>query len=519
MSHSKVRPTHLNRSAVIYVDDDAPPSGNGMSWATAHRCLQDALAVATHDDEIHVAEGIYKPDQGVGHKPGDRHAAFQVGNGLTIRGGFRHHRKDFAICDPNRYLTILSGDLAGNDSSDSKDRYQENSFHVVVAGGGIDADTVLDGITITGGRHIDDPASQACGGGLEMWDCRMTLRRCVFIDNRADFSGGAIYASGCAPLLEECLFAANRADRGGACFWRNSQPRFRRCQWVDNVAVTDGGAILMTGGILTVQDCDFVENRAGGYGGAIMSWGMTKMNGCRFEGNLSTEEAFFSFPEAEVSTCEFSGNTRNRTDSGNQQPPLDSAIVRPDNDYGYREPFEDEQTTHVPLPEVVSERIRIIVLEWFDTAYFEGPQKYADLFGPVFRISVPKMSFELYAFLVRDVITSSYEIRFVLYDPDSGMVSAGSEVISGRSQFEGLRPLVRFEDLEDDGVPELILVENFHWGTECNTVTFHYFRFGTELSFIRLYDKKIELSQLEAGEDPKIVPEDTGDQDADRGTP
>ena len=44
----------------IYVDETK--NGDGSSWGTAYKYLQDALADAVTNDEIWVAEWTYKPD-------------------------------------------------------------------------------------------------------------------------------------------------------------------------------------------------------------------------------------------------------------------------------------------------------------------------------------------------------------------------------------------------------------------------------------------------------------------------
>ena len=54
---------------VLYVDDDAPPGGDGTSWFSPFKYLQDGLAAASSDpsvSEIRVACGVYKPDQDEG---------------------------------------------------------------------------------------------------------------------------------------------------------------------------------------------------------------------------------------------------------------------------------------------------------------------------------------------------------------------------------------------------------------------------------------------------------------------
>lgn len=49
---------------MIYVDDDAQPGGDGLTWTTAYASVQDALGDASQNPsvtEIHVAQGTYKP--------------------------------------------------------------------------------------------------------------------------------------------------------------------------------------------------------------------------------------------------------------------------------------------------------------------------------------------------------------------------------------------------------------------------------------------------------------------------
>ena len=71
---------------IIFVDADATGTGTGLSWANAYKFLQDGLAIADANDEIRVAQGIYKPDEDSAHPngTGSRTATFQLINGVSI---------------------------------------------------------------------------------------------------------------------------------------------------------------------------------------------------------------------------------------------------------------------------------------------------------------------------------------------------------------------------------------------------------------------------------------------------
>ena len=90
--------------------------------------LQDALRGAWGGDEIRVAQGTYKPDLGSDVVRGDRLASFTLRNTVTLKGGYAGLTEpDPDKRDVNKYRTILSGDLAGNDVhvSDSRSLLNE----------------------------------------------------------------------------------------------------------------------------------------------------------------------------------------------------------------------------------------------------------------------------------------------------------------------------------------------------------------------------------------------------------
>jgi hypothetical protein len=315
---------------IVCVDADAIGSNDGSSWQNAYVCLQDALAAARYGDEIRVAQGLYKPDQGPGITPGDRTATFQLKNGVTLKGGYA----GFGEPDPDdrdieRYETVLSGDLNSDDIRVKSPRElldgptrAENSFHVVTSSGTTNT-AILDGFTVSGGNaNASDWRSEyAYGGGLysrhgnqEVRNCTLTensaffggggmcnleasnskLMNCRFVENFSRYDSGAMRNEDSNPTLTDCFFIANRAElkHGGAIDNYTSAPVLNNCLFMRNSSDGTGGALgNLKHSNPNLTNCRFIANIAGMRGPAIDN--TTRSNAilynCTFKGNLGSK--------------------------------------------------------------------------------------------------------------------------------------------------------------------------------------------------------------------------------------
>jgi predicted outer membrane repeat protein len=283
---------------IRYVDDDAPTGNNeGSSWADAYNYLQDALAAAQSGDEIHVAQGVYKPDQGNGIMPGDRTATYQLINGVTIKGGYA----GFGEVDPNArdikmFETILSGDLNGDDvevgnTEDllTEPTRAENSYRLVLAHYWTDATAVLDGFTITGG-NADGSHLNGIGAGIHIsGDSTVTLANCTFTRNSSADWGGAVCNQG-GPMLTNCVLTGNSARGGGGISSKHSESHTMtiiNCIISGNTASERGGGIESWESHSIIVNSKIIKNSARGRGGGIYmdEDSSIALTGCTVSGN------------------------------------------------------------------------------------------------------------------------------------------------------------------------------------------------------------------------------------------
>ncbi|MHC4320402.1 MAG: right-handed parallel beta-helix repeat-containing protein, partial [Planctomycetota bacterium] len=282
------------QAATIYVDDDAGPGGDGLTWATAYRFLQDALADAAASGglvtEIRVAQGTHTPDRDEAGNitPGDRDVSFQLVSGLAVRGGYA----GVGAADPDErdvdtFETVLSGDLLDNDGPDFLNN-DENSWQVLNALELTDAE--LDGLTVTSGS-AQGKLFDGVGGGLYADASALDIAHCTFRDNSSDNHGGAIYLDDTlGVVISDCVFENNRSLGGPGA--------------------GGGGIAGFFDTDTVVSGCEFTGNSAGNVGGGIaVSW--------------SYEEV----PAFRLADCTFTDNTAARTGGGAFLQDLDATVV------------------------------------------------------------------------------------------------------------------------------------------------------------------------------------------------
>jgi hypothetical protein len=299
---------------IIYVDADAPGANDGSSWEDAHKYLQDALADANSSPmpvQIRVAQGIYKPDQGAGITLGDRTRAFQLINGVTMKGGYA----GFGAPEPNArnialYETVLSGDIRR--ASDTSD----NCYHVFYhpKGLNLDATAILDGFTITGG-NARSSWPHDCGGGMfNEENSNPTLTNCTFSGNSANRYGGGMYNYKSSPTVTNCTFSGNSAAYGGGMYnVDNNSPKVEDCIFTNNSA-NRGGGMHNYNSSPTVKGCTFSGNSAGYGGGVSNEDSSPTMTNCTFNRNSSEQKGGGMYNDGSsptVKVCTFTANSTN----------------------------------------------------------------------------------------------------------------------------------------------------------------------------------------------------------------
>ena len=280
-------------AGAIYVDATAVAGAkDGTSWADAYIYLQDALAEAiTEPNEIWVAQGTYRPDHDSANPTGSkqRTATFQLLNDVEIYGGFPPDGSLWGDRDPNAYLTILTGDLNGDDGPDFINN-GDNSYHVVTATG-TSATAVLDGFTITAGNANTDSGANSYGGGIYNDGGNTVIANCTITGNWAMASGGGMYNDSSSATVENCTFSHNSSGSlgGGMYNYWSDWLVISGCTFIQNSAGDWGGGVFNENSNPMLTVCKFTANQADSYGGGMYNYDISSptLTNCTFTGNLA----------------------------------------------------------------------------------------------------------------------------------------------------------------------------------------------------------------------------------------
>jgi len=301
----------------IYVDADAVAgTDTGTSWPNAYLHLQDALdetnASGSTDYEIWVAEGVYYPDEestGTDHTNNSQNESFLfLYNNVKLYGGFSGGETSLNQRDWETNLTILSGDIDGNDTNtdgnfiaeDWNDISSSNAYHVVVLDGStneeITLSTVVDGFTITAGQADEGYLGTygQKGGGILCYaagfptrgECSSTLRNLTIQGNRGDYGGGVALVTETVgvsnPFLTNISMIGNLAANSGGGMWSTvssdaageSSPALVNVRFWENYAISwGGGGMYITvhkgTGNPTLTNVEFYNNQTDNYGGGM----------------------------------------------------------------------------------------------------------------------------------------------------------------------------------------------------------------------------------------------------------
>ncbi len=247
--------------AILYAKPAAAGTGDCSSWTNACT-LQTALGGAVSGDEIWVMIGTYSPGS-------NRTDTFQLKNGVGVYGGFDGTETARSQRNPQANVTILTGDVNGDDGPDFANN-GENNYHVVTASGEIDATAVLDGFTVSGGNADGANPNNLGGGMYNDWNASPTLNDVTFSGDSAQYGGGMYNGVAGNSSLSNVTFSGNSAaqDGGGMYSDWGGNLTLSNVTFSGNSAAQDGGGMYNNGNNSgTLSNVTFSGNSAENGGG------------------------------------------------------------------------------------------------------------------------------------------------------------------------------------------------------------------------------------------------------------
>ena len=264
--------------ATTYYADAAKAdnSGDGLTWATAKKDVQNAIDLAVNGDQVWVKAGIYKPSACTTCNTTDREVSFVMKNGVAIYGGFTGIETMLSERSWVTNVTTLSGDIGtSNDNSD-------NSYHVIFNNNnGLNSTAVMDGFTVTGGNANTGITPHNEGGGMYNQNASPTITNTTFTGNSAAGGGGGMWNESSTPTITNTTFTGNSATGvggGGMSNYLFSTPTISNTTFAGNtVGYGGGGMSNLSFSSPAITNTTFTGN-SGGTGGGMFNFDSSSPN-------------------------------------------------------------------------------------------------------------------------------------------------------------------------------------------------------------------------------------------------
>ncbi|MBL7729638.1 MAG: right-handed parallel beta-helix repeat-containing protein [Chitinophagaceae bacterium] len=298
----------------LYVNAAVAASGDGLTWSTAIKTIEEALQDASIcTDSIFVAAGTYYPtrDPFGNLSPADpRDKTFLLKNNLGIYGGFAGTEKSLSERNLTANTTILSGDIgtAGVNT--------DNCYHVVTSVSD-NGTAVLDGFTVTGGNANGTgnilvegwSVLRNYGGGMQNTNSSPAILNCSFKANTSSANGGGISIyNQSSPTLNNCSITGNvAADGGGLNIDGTCSPLISNCTIAGNRAIAGGGMVIGNSSSPQIVNCIVYDNSSGIVTVAsspVINYSNVQ-GAAAGTGNLAVHPAFINSPSS--ATAPFTG--------------------------------------------------------------------------------------------------------------------------------------------------------------------------------------------------------------------
>lgn len=310
-------------------------TGDGSAWDKT-MALQTALGTVSCT-EIWLMQGVYKPGT-------QRADSFNIPRPLHLYGGFAGNETERNQRAANSRLTVLSGDIDNNDTATdnivlgTSGIAGGNSYHVLrinQASNAIaftPANTVIDGLTITGGQ-ADGSGWESDGAGLLCLavganrECSPRIANVTFSGNLAANSGGGMYTFAkdngkSSPEITHSTFSGNTAAWYGGGLTvdivilsnATGSPSIAHSTFSGNAATgtnTMGGAVHLVGTTAaSVAHVTFANNTSSSFGGALHAQDGTQatITASIFWGNTASYGNQISLQGASTSLGDLTGS-------------------------------------------------------------------------------------------------------------------------------------------------------------------------------------------------------------------